>query len=439
MQVARGLSRLRSETGALAFGLFGAATVVMALAATNCGGSEPDDMAETVVVAPSPTREAPTPTSVPVSEEVELPIGATLVLESVDGKPVVEGSFVELEIGEEWASGFDGCNGYGGRIPEGGAIFGAEGAFAAPPMASTARLCSEPEGVMEQADAFMAALMAGDRYRVMGERLEILDGDGIVRLVFVKQVPLVGTAAELSGTSWRQVTEVGDARPATMVFLDDRLVIGDTACRPYLATYSATEDGVRFPSKSMLQRGRSSSCSDEKRMLEGEFGDFFTWAREYAVQEQGGSSRLTMRSSEGETLYFDPLPVSYEDVANAEWNLVAFVEVSPDEFGMWRTREGLAVKGADLTMTFGGAGVSGSTGCNSYGADAIMGDGSIAVSADTLSWTERWCEEPERVMEQEERFLDLLPGFTRFEVFGDYLVLWVDRDVFALFRAGSEN
>ena len=132
----------------------------MALAAANCGGSEPDDMAETVVVAPSPTREAPTPTSVPVSEEVELPIGATWVLESVDGKPVVEGSFVELEIGEEWASGFDGCNGYGGRIPEGGAIFGAAGAFAAPPMAVTAMLCHGPEGVMDQADAFMAALMA---------------------------------------------------------------------------------------------------------------------------------------------------------------------------------------------------------------------------------------------------------------------------------------
>ena len=442
IQVARGLSRLRSETGALAFGLFGAATVVMALVAVNCGGSEPDDLAETVVVAPSPTREAPTPTreaptptNVPVSEEIEPPIGATLVLESVDGKPVVEGSFVELEIGEEWVSGFDGCNGYGGRSDDGGAIFGAGGAFAAPSMAVTQRLCPEPEGVMEQADAFMAALMAGDRYRVAGEQLEILDGDGVVLLVFVKQVPLDGTASELSGTSWRQVTEVGDARPATMVFLDDRLVIGDTACRPYLATYSATEDGVRFPSKSMLERGRWSSCSDEMRMLEGEFGDFFTWAREYAVQEQGGSSRLTMRSSEGETLYFDPLPVSYEDVADAEWVLVTFVEVSPDEFGMWDTREGLAVKETELTVTFDGDGVSGSAGCNGYGAEVIVGDESITVDGDTLFWTERWCEEPEGLMVQEERLLDLLPSFTRYKVFGDYLVLWVDRDLFALFRA----
>ena len=149
-------------------------------------------------------------------------------------------------------------------------------------------------------------------------------------------------------------------------------------------------------------------------------------------------AELTMRSSRGKTLVFDPLPVSFEDIADAEWVLVAFVEVSPLEFGMWHTRTALAVKGADLTMTFGSEGVSGSTGCNSYGTDAKVGDGSIAVSADTLSWTERWCEEPERVMEQEERFLDLLPSFTRYEVFGDYLVLWVDRDMIALFRAGSD-
>ena len=289
---------------------------------------------------------------------------------------------------------------------------------------------------MDQADAYMRALMTGDRYRVAGERLEILDGDGTVRLVFVKQVPLVGTAVELSGTSWRQVTDDGDARPATMAFLDDRLVVGDTACRPYLATYSATEDGVRFPSKSMLERG--SSCPDEMRMLEGEIGDFFTWAKEYAIEEQGGSSRLTMRSSRGKTLAFDPLPASFKDVADAEWVLVTFVEVSPLEFGMWRTRTGLAVKGAEVTLTFDGDGISGSTGCNSYGAEAMVGDESIAVEVETLSWTERWCDEPDRVMEQEERFLDLLPRLTRHEMFGDYLVLWVDRDMFALFRVGSD-
>ena len=418
---------------AFAFGLFGSTTVAITVAVASCGGAEPEEAVETALVDPSPTSEAPTPTSVPESEEIELPVDTTWVLESLDGKPVVEGSFVEIEIGEEWTTGFDGCNRYSGRSDDGGAIFGADGAFAAPIMAVTAMLCLDPEGVTDQADAYMKALMAGDRYRVEGERSEILDGDGTVRLVFVKQMPFLGTAVELSGTSWRQVTDDADARPATMAFLDDRLVVGDTACRPYLATYSATEDGVRFPSKSMLQRG--SSCSDDMRMLEGEFGDFFTWAKEYAIEEQGGSNRLTMRSSRGKTLAFDPLPARYEDVEDAEWVLVTFVEVSPLEFGMWRTRTGLAVKGAEVTLTFDGDVISGSAGCNSYNAEAIVGDKSIAVDAETLSWTERWCDEPDRVMEQEERFLDLLPSFTRYEVFGNYLVLWVDRDTIALFRA----
>ena len=336
MQVARGLSRLRWRTGVLRFGLVGLATIVVMLVAASCGGTDPEDGVATALLF---RRRRGKLRHQPVCRfrkrlncPSERPWYSNPWMVSQWSKDRSSNS----KLAKSGPADLTVVMATEDESDEGGAIFGADGAFAAPPMAVTAKLCSEPEGVMDQADAFMAALMAGDRYRVVEERLEIADGDGTVRLVFAKQVPLDGTAAELSGTSWRQVTEAGDALPATMTFLDDRLVVGDTACRPYLATYSATEDGVRFPSKSMLQRG--SSCSDEKRMLEGEFGDFFTWAREYAVREQGGSSRLTMRSSEGETLYFDPLPVSYEDVANAEWVLVTFVEVSPDEFGMWRTR-----------------------------------------------------------------------------------------------------
>ena len=38
-------------------------------------------------------------------------------------------------------------------------------------------------------------------------------------------------------------------------------------------------------------------------------------------------------------------------------------------------------------------------------------------------------------MEQEERYLDVLPRVTRYGVYGDYLVLQTNDDVFLLFRA----
>jgi hypothetical protein len=42
----------------------------------------------------------------------------------------------------------------------------------------------EPEGVMDQEQAFLAALASVTGYRLAGERLELLDGAGETVLVF---------------------------------------------------------------------------------------------------------------------------------------------------------------------------------------------------------------------------------------------------------------
>ena len=80
-----------------------------------------------------------------------------------------------------------------------------------------------------------------------------------------------------------------------------------------------------------------------------------------------------------------------------------------------------------------GDGVSGSTGCNSYGAEAKVNDGSIAIDAETFFYTELFCD-AEGVMEQEERYLELLPRVTRYGVYGDHLFMQTEDDVFVLFR-----
>ena len=57
----------------------------------------------------------------------------------------------------------------------------------------------------------------------------------------------------------------GDVPTPTMVFLNDRLVTGVTACRPYAAIYKLSEGSVRFPSKSMLRYEQS--CPEESEGL----------------------------------------------------------------------------------------------------------------------------------------------------------------------------
>ena len=303
-------------------------------------------------------------------------------------------------------------------------------------MARTQRDCAEPEGVTEQADAYVSVLMQGERYRVVGDRLEIFDSGGAVRLVFVRQAQLPGRAIGLGGTAWRLMIEGdvdGDMRAATLAFLDDRLVTGVTACRAYLATYSNSEGSVRFPTQSMLRTPQP--CPEELRRLEGEFGDFLTWAREYSVYEEGGSSRLRVRSAIGETLTFEPLPATVEDIADANWNLVAFIELRELDFGMWNPRSTSAIQGTVVTISFDNDGIWGVSGCNTYGGLADVADGSITIDFQSFSHTELACDGPDGLMEQEERYLDLLPRMTRYGMYGDGLFMQTDDDMFLLFEA----
>ena len=203
-------------------GLLSGLCVLLLLAVLGCGDSEPEDDVDAVVPvatqAPGPTptnivpterSEAidistvapaatlardPTYTAVAPPEQTELSGDGTWILESLDGGPIIEDSFATVEIGEDRADGYDGCNWFGGSSEDGTPVADESGVFSFPLSARTARLCEEPSGVMEQSDALLSALGLGDTYRVTDERLEILDDVGDVRLVFVKQVPLAGAS-----------------------------------------------------------------------------------------------------------------------------------------------------------------------------------------------------------------------------------------------------
>ena len=86
-----------------------------------------------------------------------------------------------------------------------------------------------------------------------------------------------------------------------------------------------------FTSKSMLEHDRA--CAEEAWLLEAEFTEFLSWAQEYSVYEEGGLSRLEMRSARGKTLVFEPLPPAVENIVDVVWSLRMFVRVREDECG----------------------------------------------------------------------------------------------------------
>ena len=112
-----------------------------------------------------------------------------------------------------------------------------------------------------------------------------------------------------------------------------------------------------------------------------------------------------------------------------------------------------AIPGVDVTLQFDETGLRGSTGCNSYvsstrkGTDgkrqpAVREDGSVAQDRETTV-KERGCPETPQVMEQEKRFVELLPLIQRVQVFGDRLAIHTEPGVFLLFQTrylhGSED
>ena len=360
----------------------------------------------------------------------------------LDGSPPVESTFAWFKVDGHTYSGFDGCNTFGGKSEDGTPVASVDGEFTIPPAVSTLIGCEFPHGIMDQADSYLELLKHGERFRVVDDLLEILDEGGEARLVFVRQVPLPGRPVELVGTEWQLVVEDngnGDVKAATLVFLDDQLAVGTTACRGYVASYEASGERLDFRSTSMTEY--TSSCSEEMREREGRFTDDLSPAVEYFVSEEEETRRLRIRTSRGRTLTLEPLATGVESVFDVQWRLKAFVSVDQKDSDEGLLRVTRLVPGTEVTVGFGEDGVGGSGGCNPYASQPESGggflineDGSIDID-DDIGKTLALCPYPVGIMEQERRYIELLPKFERYRIYGDLLVVHTEDTTVLLFQA----
>ena len=193
-----------------------------------------------------------------------------------------------------------------------------------------------------------------------------------------------------------------------MVFLDDRLAVGTTACRGYAAFYRASDGRLGFPSKSMTEYGTSSDCAEDARRQEARFGARLSQTIEYSVSEEDGTKRLRIRTSRGETVAFEPLTAGVESIFNVGWTVKAFVTVGkrgdPDTPLL---RVDRLIPETVITARFHEKGVSGFGGCQFYGASLepegpiAREDGTFAKGLITLVSTVMYCNDPPRVTDQE--------------------------------------
>ena len=212
--------------------------LVLALALSlACGGSRD------VLIT---SKDVPTATPSPMSTD-----GPIWAVERLNGKPVIRGTLLTLSTSEDGGGGYDGCNRFTGSHEDGSLVARPDGTISFPGFGGTLAFCDHPRGTVTQQDSYLEALADAKQYQVQDHRLQIRDGSGNLRLVMVNKSPLVGEAADLTGTAWRLTSSDGKAprgMPPTLAFWDEAFVGGTVADYGFVAQYDKWREGYRVRS-----------------------------------------------------------------------------------------------------------------------------------------------------------------------------------------------
>jgi heat shock protein HslJ len=213
--------------------------------------------------------------------------GAAWVLSDLPGRTLLAGQPATLQFQAGKASGSDGCNRYTAPYTSKG------GALQVSPGAMTRMAC--PEDRMQQADAFMAALMGAKRYRVGSGKLDLLGADGAVLATLAKQVQ------ELGGTSWKAtginngrggVVSVAAGSTVSLAFGTDGRASGSAGCNSFTTSYTADGSSLRFGPAAVTQK----MCADS-RVMEQEAA--FLKALESVAMSRVEADKLELRTADG--------------------------------------------------------------------------------------------------------------------------------------------
>ena len=203
----------------------------------SCGSAEED--------AAKPAPEESTVSAPPSRAQVDPAlVGTEWLLTSLDGDELLPKTEITLEIDEGEAGGSSGCNFYGGEVDR-----MADGSFVWPGADMTEMGCSGE--VLRQETRYQNLLDEVDAYRIEGDRLEMMNGEGQTRLVFQQEVQWRSDPAKLVGTSWMLRSTDGRQRQEgsvpTVRFEADKKVFWYDGCQNFEGQYIVTENDLTVP------------------------------------------------------------------------------------------------------------------------------------------------------------------------------------------------
>jgi heat shock protein HslJ len=237
-------------------------------------------------ITPVPEERQPSPTG--TGDRLA---GTSWTLTGLHGQPLTtQPSPTLVFAGAGQLGGSDGCNRYSGPYSVNGSSF-----LITRPLVSTRRACPPP--LMEQADAYLAALSQAASFAVTGQQLALLDANNQVVATFAAQ------STALAGTRWevvaynngrQAVVSVISGTQLTINFGSDGRLSGSAGCNNYSASYE-TDNVTRLHIG--LAVSTMMACGEPVGMMEQETRFLQALATVASYRLEG--SQLQLRTADG--------------------------------------------------------------------------------------------------------------------------------------------
>lgn len=229
--------------------------------------------------------------------------GSRWVLQTLNGRSPLAGTTPTAEFSESEIGGSTGCNHYFGSYEATGSD------LTVTDVGMTEMYCMEPEGVMEQEQAFLSALTAVAGYRLAPDRLELLDAAGSAVLVFAPPPPEPEVA--LDGTTWVLTTFIeGEAAASTIsgttitlrFEVEEGVARGSAGCNLYGGAYTLGQGTVGIAPADRTDQ----LCLEPAGIMEQEarYLDILPSLVTFELD----ADQLTLRTADGRGLVFIALP-----------------------------------------------------------------------------------------------------------------------------------
>lgn len=158
------------------------------------------------------------------------------------------------------------------------------------PSATTMMFCGEPEGIMDQESAYLAAIETAVTYTITGDELELLnDQGGRVATYLAAPAPTEETSeavtSDLTGVVWKWLemttpigqTVVDNPENYTIEFMDDGTAAIKADCNNVTASYSANEGNLT------ISLGATTLAMCPPESLSDQYLSSLTGAESYSV------------------------------------------------------------------------------------------------------------------------------------------------------------